>query len=52
MRGMSVDNALRLACDFICESIRLTIEEPGHNSYGVNFEQAIPYLLEKAEEYK
>ena len=52
MRGMSVDNALKLACDFICESIRLTIEEPGHNTYGVNFEQAIPYLLEKAEEYK
>ena len=52
MRGMSVDNALKLACDFICESIRLTIEEPGHNTYGVNFEWAIPYLLEKAEEYK
>ena len=52
MRGMSVDNALRLACDFICESIRLTIEEENHNTYGVNFEQAIPYLLEKAEEYK
>jgi len=52
MRGMSVDNALKLACDFICESIRLTIAEEGHNTYGVNFEQAIPYLLKKAEEYK
>ena len=52
MRGMSIDNALKLACDFICESIRLTIAEEGHNTYGVNFEQAIPYLLNKAEEYK
>lgn len=52
MRGMTVDNALRLACDFICESIRLTIGEAGHNTYGVNFEDAIPYLLKKAEEYK
>ena len=50
MRGMSVDNALKLACDFICESIRLTIAEEGHNTYGVNFEQAIPYLLKRAEE--
>lgn len=52
MRGMSVDNALKLACDFTCESIRLTIEEPNHNTYGVNFEQAVPYLLKKAEEYR
>lgn len=52
MRGMSVDNALKLACDFTCESIRLTIEEENHNTYGVNFEQAIPYLLKKAEDYK
>ena len=52
MRGMTVDNALKLACDFICESIRLTIAEEGHNTYGVNFEEAIPYLLKKAEEYR
>ncbi len=52
MRGMTVDNTLKLACDFICESIRLTIAEEGHNTYGVNFEDAIPYLLKKAEEYK
>lgn len=51
MRGMSLDNALKLACDFTCESIRLTAAEKNHNTYGVNFEQAIPYLLKKAEEY-
>ena len=50
VRGMSVDNALKLACDFTCESIRLTIEEENHNTYGVNFEQAIPYLLKKCGE--
>ncbi len=49
-RGMSIDDALRLACDFICESIRLTIAEENHNTYGVNFEQAIPYLLKRAED--
>lgn len=50
MRGMSVDDALILACDFICESIGITIAEENHNTYGVNFEQAIPYLLKRAEE--
>lgn len=52
VRGMSVDNALKLACNFTCESIRLTIAEENHNTYGVNFEQAIPYLLKKCEEYR
>ena len=47
---MTIDDALRLACDFICESIRLTIAEKSHNTYGVNFEQAIPYLLKRAED--
>ena len=49
-RGMTIDDALRLACDLICESIRLTIAEKSHNTYGVNFEQAIPYLLKRAED--
>ena len=50
MRGLSVNEALTLACDFTCESIRVTIAEKDHNDYGVNFEQAIPYLLARAEE--
>ena len=45
MRGKSLEEALVVAADYTCESIRLTEAEPGHNWYGVNFEQAIPQLL-------
>ncbi len=45
MRGKSLEQALTIAADYTCESIRLTEAEPGHNWYGVNFEQAIPMLL-------
>ena len=43
--GKSLDEAIRIACLFTAESIRLTIAEENHNTYGVNFEQAIPYLI-------
>ena len=43
--GMSIPDALKLACDYTGECIRLTLEEENHNFYGVNFEQATPYLL-------
>ena len=43
--GMSIPDALKLACDYTAECIRLTLEEENHNFYGVNFEQATPYLL-------
>ena len=45
MRGKSLEQALAIAADYTCESIRLTEAEPGHNWYGVNFEQAVPMLL-------
>ena len=44
-RGKSLEEALVIAADYTYESIRLTEAEPGHNWYGVNFEQAIPALL-------
>lgn len=47
MRGKTLEQALTIAADYTCESIRLTEAEPGHNWYGVNFEQAVPMLLEK-----
>ena len=50
VRGLGLNEALTLACDFTCESIRLTIAEKDHNDYGVNFEQAIPYLIARAED--
>ena len=47
MSGKSVNEALAVAVDYTLECIRLTLEEEPHNWYGVNFEQAIPYLLER-----
>ena len=47
VNGKTFDEAIAIACDFVKESIRLTLAEPGHNDYGVNFEEAIPYLIKK-----
>ena len=47
VRGRSFDEAIGIACEYVRESIRLTLAEENHNTYGVNFEQAIPYLLEQ-----
>ena len=46
-RGLSIEEALRLAVDYTRECIRLTMDDPGHRWYGVNFEAALPYLMEK-----
>ena len=40
------DNALKIAVDFTVESIKKTIENPNRNWYGVDFENAIPTLIE------
>ena len=45
--GKTVPEALALAADYTVECIRLTLAEENHSWYGVNFEQAIPYLLER-----
>ena len=45
MNGMGVNDALKLAVDYTAECIRLTLREKNHSWYGVNFEQATPYLL-------
>ncbi len=45
MRGQSVENALAVAVDYTHECIRLTMEDEDRRTYGVNFEQAIPYYL-------
>lgn len=47
MRGKSLHEAVTIAADFTYESIRLTEAEPGHNWYGVNFEQAVPMLIDR-----
>lgn len=46
MNNKTLDKALQIAADYTAECIRLTEAEPRHNWYGVNFETAIPYLLD------
>lgn len=41
------DEAVAIACDYVKESIHVTLQEPEHNRYGVNFEQTIPYLIRR-----
>lgn len=45
MRGQSVENSLAVAVDYTHECIKLTMEDNDRRTYGVNFEQAIPYYL-------
>lgn len=49
MRGFSIEQAVKLAADFTLESIRCTESDPEKRWYGVNFEQAIPFLLASLE---
>jgi len=46
VKGKSFQQALQIACDYVKECIHLTLLEENHNTYGVNFEEAIPYLLQ------
>ena len=47
MNGKTLEDALQIAADYTAECIRITEAEPGHNWYGVNFESATPYLLNR-----
>ena len=47
MNGKTLEEALQIAADYTAECIRITEDEPGHNWYGVNFETATPYLLDR-----
>ena len=49
VNGMSFRDAIGLACDFVKECIHLTLQEEHYNTYGVNFEQAIPYLIRRLQ---
>ena len=47
MQGHSLDEALVTSVDFVVECIRKTIADPDAPWYGVNFESALPVLLQK-----
>lgn len=43
----TLEEAITLSCDFVKEAIHITLNEENHNEYGVNFETAIPYLINR-----
>ena len=47
MNGFDWKESAKIAADYTSECIRLTLEDPSKPWYGVNFEQAIPYLIKK-----
>ena len=46
-RGVELRESMGLAVDFIAECARITLRDPDHRWYGVNFEEAIPYLVDR-----
>ena len=44
--GLDWKKALTVAAKYTAECIRVTFETPGSNTYGVDFERVVPYLLE------
>lgn len=49
MRGHTTQSALKCAVDFTLECIRLTMLDKERRSYGVNFEEALPYYIKRLE---
>ena len=47
--GNNLENSLKIAVDYTVESIKVTLENPSHNWYGVDFENAFPYLMDRIE---
>jgi pyridoxine kinase len=47
MRDHSVESALSVAVDYTLECIKLTMDDENRRTYGVNFEEAIPYYIER-----
>lgn len=52
VNGLSLTGAVKTAADFTLESIKATVRDKNSNWYGVNFEEAIPFLLDALEQNK
>ena len=50
MNNKTVEESFAIAVDYTAETIRCTINDPEHRHYGVNFEEAIPYLIERLKQ--
>lgn len=46
-KGLSLNESLKVAVDYTVQCIKITMENKKHNFYGVDFETAIPYLVER-----
>lgn len=49
MRGLTTEEALSLAVDFTLECMEKTLQDENPRFYGVNFEEAIPMLVNRLE---
>ncbi len=49
LRGYSWQEATKLAADFTSRCIDATLSDPSGRWYGVNFEEALPYLIEQLQ---
>lgn len=49
VRGKSVKEAAKIGADFVVESIKQTLDDKKDHWYGVKFEKAIPYLINRLE---
>ncbi len=47
MRGLSIAESLIVAVDYTLETIKCTVADKDHRTYGVNFEEALPMLIER-----
>lgn len=45
MRDHTLEQAMTISVNYVLECMRCTAADPEHRSYGVNYEQAIPYLV-------
>ena len=50
MRGLSIEQSLAVAVDFTLECMKETEKDENRRFYGVNFESALPYYIEKINE--
>ena len=47
LNDYSTQDALMLAAEFTCRSIKDTLDDPDKRSYAINFESQLPYLINK-----
>ncbi len=49
VRGRSAEDALMVATDYTVECIKATVKNSPDRKYGVNFEELVPYLVERMD---